>query len=145
MAVKQWGKSNTFWRLFKRIILGYSDPVPGWLINYELDGKDPSLTRVGGDDFRIAPACPEAIGSFFDGSTQYYTSSDFALLNNIQSEFTVSFWYNSLNTAVKVAFRAFGASTFQVFNQASGVLSFFMGGAGNSTTSTAISRTGNGI
>ena len=119
------------------------DVVPDYLINYRLDGTDIGLTRVGGDDFRIAPACPEAIGSFFDGSTQYYTSSDFALLNNIQSEFTVSFWYNSLNTVVKVAFRAFGASTFQVFNQASGVLSFFMGGAGNSTTSTANIQDGN--
>ena len=69
--------------------------IPEPLISYSLDGSD-DITRVGGDDYRMGAACADAVGSFFDGSTQSYdASSDVSVLNTIgTSDFSVGYFFN---------------------------------------------------
>ena len=76
-----------------------TDPVPDYLVKYRLDGTDSALTRTGGDDYRIGKACPDAIGSWFDGSTQYFTGNDSNILNDGTS-FTISLWFNALDNGL---------------------------------------------
>ena len=72
------------------------EPVPDYLVKYNLDGTDGILTHNGAEDYRIAPACPEAKGSWYDGSTQYDTGNDNRILG-VTSSFSLSFWFNTTN------------------------------------------------
>ena len=93
-GVKNWRWSNSYYRLFDRLTGKWqlNDPAPDYLVKYKLDGSDSSLTRFGGDNYRIAPACPEATGSHFNGIDQYYTGNDDAILA-VTSAFSLSYWF----------------------------------------------------
>jgi surface protein len=102
----------------------------GLVVQYNLDGLDANITRFGGDDFRIAPACPEAKGSHLDGLSQYWTSTDAPLLQGIQGAFTIAFWTcaipNGLNgDLVRYGGGGSGADGFLINSTPSGFLGFF--------------------
>ena len=75
-----------------------SDPVPDYILKYGLGGSDANLTRFGTDDFRIAKAGKQGVGSWFDGSTQYYSANpDSDKIAVGTGAFTISAWINARN------------------------------------------------
>jgi len=79
-------------------------PPTDYKQKYLLDGTD-LITRIGGDDFRISPACPEAIGSQFDGATQYYDAGiDSADFWGAENGFTLCFWLKTTDSISRAIF-----------------------------------------
>ena len=77
--------------------------VDDFVFHYELDGTDSSLNHNGGDDFRIAPECSNAIGRWYNGTNQYdnaNTDSDLVAVGT--GAYSISFWVNTLSASMTV-------------------------------------------
>lgn len=118
--------------------LGSPDPVADYVVRYRLDGSDLSLTRNGGDDFRIGKSCPDAIGSWYDGSGQYENaSSDSAKVAIGTGGLNISFWVNTTTTLFKAMAGNGDGSTsndFRVRQNNLGNVQFSIGGVNYSST-----------
>ena len=80
---------------------GIPDPVDDWLFWYRLNGTDSELTRVGANDYRTGPECNDKKSSYFDGTSQYYTSDgDSADVSVGTGAFSISAWVNTTGIAV---------------------------------------------
>jgi hypothetical protein len=122
--------------------MGVITPVPtDYVAIYRLDGTD-SISRVGGDDFRLGKECDVPKCSMFDGSTQYYNAdADASIFNGLQTGFSVSFWVNISGNGtdkeiIGVGSSAAGNDGFYIRVLASGVIQVASNGSFTNSTGT---------